>query len=54
MITDRGEEAFVLMSIKEYRRLHVDDRSLAELLSMDEDIDFEPEPLRVGLKVPDL
>jgi prevent-host-death family protein len=54
LITDRGEPAYVLLSIEEYRRLHGDGRSLAEVLSMDEDIDFEPEPLHVGLRVPDL
>ncbi|MEJ6548399.1 type II toxin-antitoxin system prevent-host-death family antitoxin [Corynebacterium sp. USCH3] len=46
-ITDRGEPAFVLMSIEEYRRLS-ERRSVAEILRMPEhcgDIDFEPESL---------
>jgi prevent-host-death family protein len=57
VITDRGEPAFVLLSIDDYRRLHDDGRDLVERLSMDDDlddIDFEPVPARLGLKVPEL
>ncbi|MEU3009992.1 type II toxin-antitoxin system prevent-host-death family antitoxin [Nocardia asteroides] len=55
VITDRGEEAFVLLSIEEYRRLRADSQDLVARLSMDDDdIDFEQEPLRVDLKVPEL
>jgi prevent-host-death family protein len=42
VITDRGEPAYVLMSIEQYRRLRGDGRSLLDVLQMDEDIDFEP------------
>ena len=41
-ITDRGKPALVLLSIDEYRRLRGDKPSIVDLLSMDEDIDFEP------------
>ncbi|WP_425309964.1 type II toxin-antitoxin system Phd/YefM family antitoxin [Ammonicoccus fulvus] len=41
VITDRGEAAFVLLSIEEYRRLK-ERRSLVEILRMDEDVEFEP------------
>ncbi|WP_216908290.1 type II toxin-antitoxin system prevent-host-death family antitoxin [Nocardia noduli] len=56
VITDRGEEAFVLLSIEEYRRLRADSRDLVARLSMDDgdDIDFEPALLAVDLKVPEL
>ncbi|HPB73212.1 MAG TPA: type II toxin-antitoxin system prevent-host-death family antitoxin [Phycicoccus sp.] len=41
VITDRGEPRFVLLSIEEFRRLQ-DRRTLADILRMDEDIEFEP------------
>lgn len=41
VITDRGEPAFVLLSIEDYRRLQ-DQRSIVDILQMDEDITFEP------------
>lgn len=54
VITDRGEPAFVLMSIDEYRRLGEDGAALVDRLSMDDDVDIEFAPLEVGLRVPDL
>ncbi|MFD3704035.1 type II toxin-antitoxin system prevent-host-death family antitoxin [Nocardia sp. NPDC058658] len=54
MITDRGEDAFVLLSIDEYRRLKADSQDLVSRLSMDDDIEFEPAPLQVELRVADL
>ncbi|TCJ99449.1 type II toxin-antitoxin system Phd/YefM family antitoxin [Nocardia alba] len=54
VITDRGEDAFVLLSIDEYRRLKADSLDLVSRLSMDDDIEFEPAPLQVNLKVADL
>jgi prevent-host-death family protein len=54
VIPDRGEAAAVLLSIDEYRRLREDGRDLVSRLSINEDIDFEPTPVRVGLQVPDL
>lgn len=41
VITDRGEPAYVLLSISDYDRIR-DRRSLVDVLQMEEDIDFEP------------
>ncbi|WP_349828186.1 type II toxin-antitoxin system Phd/YefM family antitoxin [Brevibacterium litoralis] len=41
VITDRGEPAYVLLSIAEYRALRPA-RSLLETLQTDDDIDFTP------------
>ncbi|MFC9661875.1 type II toxin-antitoxin system Phd/YefM family antitoxin [Nocardia sp. NPDC127606] len=54
VITDRGEDAFVLLSIDEYRRLKADSQDLVSRLSMDDEIEFEPAPLQVDLRVADL
>lgn len=54
VITDRGEPAYVLLSIEEYRRLGESGAPLVDRLSMDDDIDVEFEPVRMDLKVPDL
>lgn len=54
LITDRGEAAFVLLSIDDYRRLGEDGTDLVERLSMDIDIDVEFEPLKLELKAPEL
>ena len=42
-ITDRGQAAHVLLSVKDYQRITDGDKSIAELLAMPEagDIDFE-------------
>lgn len=54
VITDRGEPAFVLLSIEEYRRLGEDSVDLVERLSMDDDLDIDFERLDIELKVPEL
>lgn len=54
VITDRGEPAFVLLSIEEYRLLGEDGADLVERLSMEDDIDIDFEPLELELKVPEL
>ncbi|GMA40503.1 type II toxin-antitoxin system Phd/YefM family antitoxin [Mobilicoccus caccae] len=54
VITDRGEPAFVLLSIDEYRRLGEDGVDVVERLSMEDDMDIDFEPLRLELKVPEL
>src|SRR5699024_11994745 len=41
VITDRGEPAFVLVSIADYEAMR-DKRCLIDVLQMDEDIEFEP------------
>ncbi len=53
-ITDRGEPAYVLLSIKEYRRMGERGSSLLDRLSMDDDFDIEFEPVRIDLKVSEL
>ncbi|MEU4810837.1 type II toxin-antitoxin system prevent-host-death family antitoxin [Nocardia fluminea] len=52
--TDRGEDAFVLSPIDEYRRLKGDSQYLVRRLSMDDEIEFEPTPLQVDPRVADL
>ncbi|MET9030717.1 type II toxin-antitoxin system Phd/YefM family antitoxin [Nocardia sp. NPDC004168] len=55
VITDRGAEAFVLLSIDEYRRLRADSQDIVKRLSMeDDDGDFDPPQLPVELKIPRL
>lgn len=53
-ITDRGEPAFVLLSIEEYRRMGEGGTDLVDRLSMDDDIDVDFEPLGMTLAVPEL
>lgn len=43
IITDRGKPSHVLLSINEYQKITGQQKSIVELLSMPEDIDFEPE-----------
>jgi prevent-host-death family protein len=54
-ITDHDEPALVLLSIAEYRRLAGAATTLAEALSMpgDEDIDFDPPKIVLGLRPAD-
>lgn len=52
VITDRGQPAFVLLSIEEYRRLNAREDNLVDRLSMDDDFDVDFEPLELELKVP--
>lgn len=44
-ITDRGKPSHVLLSMKEYSRLAYGGKSLSDMLSMDDDIDFDPPKL---------
>lgn len=41
-ITERGEPALVLMSMEEYRRLKGPQKTIVDILRMEEDIDFDP------------
>lgn len=43
-----------MLSIEKYRRLRADSQDIVDRLSMDDDIDVDPAPLSVELKVPDL
>lgn len=54
VITDRGRPVYVLLTIEDYRRLSEDGQDLVDRLSMDDEINFEPEPLRFHSKVADL
>lgn len=54
VITDRGEPAYVLLSIDEYRRMSERGVSLVDRLSMEDDLDIEFEPARIDLRVPGL
>ncbi|SPF68593.1 Antitoxin Phd_YefM, type II toxin-antitoxin system [Propionibacterium ruminifibrarum] len=54
IITDRGEPAYVLLTIDDYRRLGETGASLVDRLSMDDDVDVEFEPASIGLRVPEL
>lgn len=56
IITDRGEPAHVLMSIAEYRSLVGGPRSVVDALAAPEtaDIEFDPQPISMGLNPADL
>lgn len=54
VITDRGEPAYVLLSIDEYRRFGERGTLLVERLSMDDALDIEFEPIDVELRIPEL
>jgi prevent-host-death family protein len=56
VITDRGEPAYVLVTIEDYRRMRLEPDSLVERLSMgeDDDIEFEPGRMRLDLRMPTL
>lgn len=41
-ITDRGEPSHVVISMKDYSKLAYGGKSISDLLSMDDDIDFDP------------
>lgn len=52
-ITDRGEPAYVLLTIEEYRRLSEESAPLIDRLSMEDDIEIEFAPAHIDLKVPE-
>lgn len=55
IITNRGSPAYVLMSIDHYRNFTGAHGNIAQMLSMPEDIEFEPARLEPAqLKIPDL
>jgi len=55
VVTDRGEPAYVLLSIGDYRRLTEPgcDELLARL-RMDDDLEVDFPPVRLELAIPDL
>ncbi len=54
VITERGEPAYVLLSIDEYRRIGAAGDFLVDRLSMEDDIEIEFEPVGIDLQVPKL
>lgn len=53
LITDHGRPSHVLVTFEEYERLtRTASLDLVDWLAMDDDIDFEVEPLDIGLRVP--
>jgi PHD/YefM family antitoxin component YafN of YafNO toxin-antitoxin module len=49
-ITDRGQLAFALLSIKDYQRMSGPKKSMVELLSMPEAAEFEIEPIQISAR----
>ncbi|WP_243118301.1 type II toxin-antitoxin system prevent-host-death family antitoxin [Actinomyces wuliandei] len=54
IITDRGEPAYVLLSVAQYHRLSETGTSLVERLSMKEDSGIDMTPVQINLAVPEL
>ena len=54
IITEHNKPSFVLLSYAEYKRLKATPEDLAEWLEMDEDIDFEIEPVGIGIEPAEL
>lgn len=54
VITDRGEPAFVLLSIDEYRRLDEPRVDIVHRLSMEDEIEIEFDAVSLDLKDPEL
>lgn len=50
IITEHHKPSFVLLNYEEYKRLKATPDDLAEWLEMDEDIDFDIEPVRIGIE----
>jgi len=55
IITDRGRPSHVLLTIDDYRRLTGRRVDLVDWLAMEgETIEFDPEPMQLGLLDPEL
>ena len=54
VITDRGEPAFVLLSIDDYRKISGSNKGWASRLQMEEDIDLEDVRMDFEPRVPEL
>ncbi|PWH05991.1 type II toxin-antitoxin system prevent-host-death family antitoxin [Brachybacterium endophyticum] len=54
VITDRGEPAFVLLTIDEYRRLDEPRVDIVHRLSMEDEIEIEFDAVSLDLKHPEL
>lgn len=51
-ITDNGETAYVLLPLREYRRLPAERNDLVDPLSMEDDSDLEVEPISLAPEHP--
>lgn len=54
IITDRGQPSHVLLSFEQYRRLTVDQKSIVDWLSADDEVDLHTETANIALLVPEL
>jgi len=54
IITDRGRPSHVLLSIADYERLLIDERSIVDRLSAEDGVDVVTERLDLRLQVPEL
>ncbi|CAM2068899.1 Antitoxin [Sulfidibacter corallicola] len=52
IITDHGKPSHVLLSIEEYRNLTESNKTIVDMIAMDEDIDFSPPRLSDSLIKP--
>lgn len=50
VITDRGEPAYVLLSIQEYREQQGSGESFVDRLSMEDDLDIDFDPVEMGVQ----
>lgn len=53
IITDRGKPAHVLLSFDEYQRITAQRRSIADVLAMPSDVEFEPVSASIEVQVAD-
>ena len=54
IITERGQPSHVLLSFSEYRRLLADQRSIADWLTADDDLDLDIEKIDLTLPAAEL
>ena len=54
VITERSVPAFVLLSYAEFERMTSAPRDLGTWLAGEDDIEFEPAPLSIGLRTAEL
>ena len=54
IVTDRGRPSHVLLSIRDYRRLLGDERSIVDWLSADDGLELQLDPVEINLQAPEL
>jgi len=52
-ITERGNPAHVLLAFNEYRKITHNKRNIVEIISMSDDVDFEPPRLDISIRSPE-